>query len=120
VLIIASNSEAAEILGILLRANNYDVVAEHTGLSGLTTAKSYYPDAVILDLETSAFNNYEVAAQLWSFSLLRKVYLISLSNSISAPSPSDISLIDSHLNKPMGYKMIAAILSHHFTIRENS
>lgn len=119
VLIIVSNTEAAEILGILLRGHEYDVVVEHAGLSGLTVAKSYYPDAVILDLETSATDNYEIAARLRSMSALRDVYLISLSNSSSAPSLDDVSRIDSHLKKPIGYKMIPAILSHHFLNQES-
>jgi len=118
VLIIASNTEAAEILSILLRAHEYDVVVEHAGLSGLTVAKSYYPDAVILDLETSATDNYEIAARLRSMSELRRVYLISVSNSSSAPSLDGVSRIDSHLNKPIGYKMIPVLLSHHFLNRE--
>lgn len=115
ILIIASNAEAAEILGILLRSYNYDVIVEHSGKSGLAAAESQYPDAVILDLETSVRANSEVAERLRSISILRNIYLISLSNNSKLPFLNDAFRIDVYLKKPMGYNMVVNALSHHFS-----
>lgn len=115
VLVIDRNADAAEILGLLLRAHGYDVRVERDGLSGLRVAKLHRPRAVILDLGIDTMDAYETAARLRAIPGLRDVYLISLSgcNTPAAYLAGD-GRFNVSLTKPSGYRALIGELERYF------
>ena len=50
VLIVDDNRDTADTMALLLQIQGYDVAVAYDGRSGISTAKRYDPDVVLLDL----------------------------------------------------------------------
>ena len=115
VLVIDCNTDAAEILGILLRGHGYDVQVKCDKMAALATAKKFLPDCVVIDLGEDSMDTYELAAAMRKIPTLQNTYLITLSaaglpKSYEAPE----FRIDMHLIKPSGYRTLIDVLKRHF------
>jgi len=50
ILVIEDEVDIAELVAFNLKRNDFEVVMEHDGLSGLATARELLPDLIVLDL----------------------------------------------------------------------
>lgn len=64
VLVVDDNVDAAESMGMLLRAHGHQVDLSFDGQGALEKAKSFQPDVVLLDIGLPGLNGYDVAARL--------------------------------------------------------
>ncbi len=61
VLIVDDLEDAAQALGRLLTRRGFEVRCAHTGPDGVTVAREFRPEALLLDLGLPGFDGYEVA-----------------------------------------------------------
>lgn len=64
VLVVDDERHTARLLEFILKRMGYQVAVAHDGESALTTATTYLPDAVLLDLELPRMSGIEVLRQL--------------------------------------------------------
>ena len=64
ILVVDDNVDAATALGKLLEARGHDVMLCHDGASTLTSAESFKPDAIFIDIGLPDMSGYEVAREL--------------------------------------------------------
>jgi CheY-like chemotaxis protein len=64
ILVVDDNRDAVDALAMMLRLNGSDVEVAYDGASGLATAQSFRPDAVVLDIGLPGMDGYEVARRL--------------------------------------------------------
>ncbi len=64
VLIVDDNADAADLLGLALRALGYEVLVTHEPLAALAAAARFKPDAAVLDIGLPVIDGYELAARL--------------------------------------------------------
>ncbi len=78
ILVVDDNVDAADSLGMLLRSWGYDAAVASDGASALTTAATFAPHAVILDIGMPQMNGYDVARTLRQSAGGDQVLLIAL------------------------------------------
>ena len=64
VLVVDDNRDAAESLAVLLELSGYRVLTAADGYSGLSAAKEFKPDVILLDIGLPGMNGYAVAKAL--------------------------------------------------------
>lgn len=64
ILVVDDNRDAVDALAMMLRLNGSDVEVAYDGQSGLATARSFRPDALVLDIGLPGMDGYEVARRL--------------------------------------------------------
>jgi signal transduction histidine kinase/ActR/RegA family two-component response regulator len=64
ILVVDDNRDAVDALAMMLRLNGSDVEVAYDGPSGLATAQSFRPDAIVLDIGLPGMDGYEVARRL--------------------------------------------------------
>ena len=69
VLVVDDNVDSAAMLAIALREKGYAVRSAYTGPEGLTLARQWRPDVVLLDIGLPGLSGYEVARRLRTRSL---------------------------------------------------
>ena len=63
-LVVDDNADAADMLGLALRAQGHDVLVVHDPVSALQAAPAFKPDVAVLDIGLPAIDGYELAARL--------------------------------------------------------
>src|SRR5690242_15031219 len=66
VLVVDDEVNIAELIGMALRYEGFDVSTAHTGAKAVATAKSFVPDAVVLDMMLPDFDGLEVLRRMRS------------------------------------------------------
>jgi two-component system, OmpR family, response regulator len=66
VLVVDDEVNIAELVGMALRYEGFDVTSAHTGAKAVSTAKSFDPDAVVLDVMLPDFDGLEVLRRMRS------------------------------------------------------
>ncbi len=64
ILVVDDNQDAAESLGMLLRALGHEVRTAHDGLEAVRAVPDFRPDVVLLDIGMPKLNGYEAARQI--------------------------------------------------------
>ncbi len=64
VLVVEDDVKTAEIVRAYLEKDGYDVVTAHDGLEGLSAARNYSPDLIVLDLLLPGANGLDVCQTL--------------------------------------------------------
>ncbi|HJT75579.1 MAG TPA: PAS domain S-box protein, partial [Gemmataceae bacterium] len=64
VLVADDNKDAAETLGMILRASGHEVRTAHDGLSAVEAAASFRPDVVLLDIGMPKLNGYDACRRI--------------------------------------------------------
>jgi CheY-like chemotaxis protein len=67
ILIIEDNSDAAEMLAVLLRMYGYDVGIAANAMTALEMVQTETPDVVLLDLGLPGMDGYELARRLSNY-----------------------------------------------------
>ena len=113
VLLIDDNIDAADMLGQMLVLLNYQVRMVHSGEAGVTEAKHWQPDVVIVDIGLPGMNGFEVASALRGMTSTRDIHVMALSgySKGSFAEPDAYQHFNQYLEKPVEIKALATLLS---------
>ena len=103
VLIIDDNRDAADTLHALLRDYGFTCASALDGPSGLETATSFAPDAILLDLGLPGLDGYEVARRIRSQPDGARVLIVAITG-YGEERDRELSAeagFDAHLVKPV-------------------
>jgi len=108
ILIIDDNADASEALAMLLANEGHQVETRLDGVSGLSAAVTFSPDAVLLDIGLPGMDGYEVAKRLRESESNRNVILVAVTG-YGLPADclrSAEAGFDHHLTKPVDYEAL--------------
>ncbi|MYM68750.1 response regulator [Pseudoduganella sp. FT55W] len=77
ILVVDDNTEAADISAELLELHGYNTAVAYAGMAGLEAARTFQPDAILLDLGMPGMDGYQVAAALRAVPDFDQVALIA-------------------------------------------
>jgi CheY-like chemotaxis protein len=77
ILVVDDNSDAADISAELLELHGYQTAVAYAGLQGLQAARTFKPDAILLDLGMPGMDGYQVAEALRAVPDFDQVALIA-------------------------------------------
>jgi two-component system CheB/CheR fusion protein len=114
VLVVDDNSDAAEMIAMLLRHSGHDVEVAHDGPAALVLAGTYEPDIVVLDIGMPGMDGYEIASRLRSIPSKKRLFLIALTGytkdeDVAAARHSGF---DHHFTKPVEVEALLEVVQH--------
>jgi PAS domain S-box-containing protein len=112
ILVVDDNVDAAESISMILQLGGYEVRCVYDGLSVLAAARSYRPDAIVLDIGLPGISGYEVARLLRQQPEFQRTLLIAVTGygQEADRRRSDEAGIDHHLTKPVDPEALQALL----------
>ena len=113
VLVVDDNVDGAESLMTLLKMRGHEARCAHTGPDALNAARSFRPEAVLLDIGLPGMNGYEVAKCFRREPSLSGALLIAITGwgSEENKQRSSEAGFDFHLTKPVEVTDIESILA---------
>jgi CheY-like chemotaxis protein len=78
ILVVDDNHDSALSLAMLLSIMGHDTRTAHDGESALTTAESFLPEVVLLDIGLPKLNGYEVAQRIREQAWGQSMFLIAV------------------------------------------
>ena len=113
VLVVDDNVDAAQILGLLLKATGHDARMAFDGVSAVKVALDFLPNIVLLDIGLPGLDGYEVAKRLRQDSSLDGVVLVALTGYGQATDKlrSQDAGFNHHLVKPADFDKVQQILA---------
>ncbi|MDB6133670.1 MAG: luxQ 6 [Verrucomicrobiales bacterium] len=108
VLIVDDHEDAARSLARLLRLRGCEVVLAHTGPNGLTAAREFFPEVLLLDIGLPGFDGYELARILRADTKFSNALFIAISGYAQDGdrARSLASGFDRHFGKPINFSHI--------------
>ena len=115
VLVVDDNQDTAVALTELLQMSGYDVRAAHDGLEALSTARSYRPQVILLDIGLPGMDGYQVAENLRRDEILKEVYIVAITGygEEQARIRAKQAGFNDHLVKPVDYDRLLTLLAEH-------
>jgi PAS domain S-box-containing protein len=112
-LVVDDNVDAAQALGLLLKAAGHDVRMAYDGLSAVMAALDFRPNLVLLDIGLPGIDGYEVAKRLRQQPMLQNVMLVAMTGygQESDRQRSHEVGFDHHLVKPANFDKLQHILA---------
>lgn len=113
VLVVDDNVDAAQTLGLLLKATGHDARMAFDGVSAVKVALAFLPNIVLLDIGLPGLDGYEVAKRLRQDSSLDGVVLVALTGYGQATDKlrSQDAGFNHHLVKPTDFDKVQQILA---------
>jgi CheY-like chemotaxis protein len=110
ILVVDDNTEAADISAELLELHGYQTAVAYGGMSGLEAARTFQPDAILLDLGMPGMDGYQVAAALRAVPDFDQVALIAFTawGDIVTQQRVISTGFDEHVVKPANLDRILA------------
>ena len=120
ILVVDDNTEAADISAELLELHGYQTAVAYDGRSGLEAARTFQPDAILLDLGMPIMDGYEMAAALRAVPDYDQVALIAFTawGDIVTRQRVIATGFDEHIIKPANLERILAALRNGLSKRE--
>ena len=78
ILVVDDNPDSALSMAMMLSIMGHDTRTAHDGESAVSTAESFLPDVVLLDIGLPKLNGYEVAQRIRETSWGASMYLIAV------------------------------------------
>ncbi len=115
ILLIDDDSDAREILKILLEIQGYEVYAKSSVKSALTFLENLQPEVVISDLHMPEVDGYEAAALIRRQPWGKQLLLIVLSGyaSVEVEAKAQQAGFDYQLKKPLDTILLERIIRQH-------
>ncbi len=112
-LVIDDNVDSANTLAQLLRLVGHEVEVAYDGMTGLAAARSFEPDAVLLDIGLPGMDGYEVATAMRKLDSTSQSLLIAISGygQKTDEERSRNAGFDYHLVKPVELIALRSLLS---------
>lgn len=113
ILVADDNADAAETLGILLRAAGHDVRIARDGLEALDMAAEFYPEAAFLDLGMPRLDGCEAAVRIRQQPWGRAVLLVAVTGWGQEQDRSRTAAagFDAHIVKPVADADVLSLVS---------
>jgi len=113
VLVVDDNVDAAQTLGLLLKATGHDARMAFDGVNAVKVALEFLPNIVLLDIGLPGLDGYEVAKRLRQDSSLDGVVLVALTGYGQATDKlrSQDAGFNHHLVKPADFDKVQQILA---------
>jgi CheY-like chemotaxis protein len=111
ILIVDDNADAAELLGMLLRANGHSVLLAHDPLEALRAAEAFQPQVALLDIGLPVMDGYELAAQLRKTAAACRLIALTGYGQDADRRRSEASGFDGHLVKPVDLDLLIATVN---------
>ena len=113
VLVVDDNVDAAESLGLLLKASGHDIQTAYDGPTALEAASDYHPQVVLLDIGLPGIDGYGVARRLRQDYNLKGVMLVAMTGYGQETDRrlSQDAGFNHHLVKPPDFAMLQQILA---------
>ena len=107
------NPDVARSIARLLAVAGHDVRVAQDGESGLSVAREFAPDAILLDIGLPVVDGLQVARRIRQEPGLRNVLLIALTGygQDTDRQATTAAGFDHHLVKPVDFKTIGSILA---------
>ena len=90
---------------ILNKMGSFDTVTEHRSFAAFATARSFCPDLILLDVDMPGKDGGDVAAELATDAVLRKVPIIFLTSPVSGEE-AGMRNGARYLSKPVSPQML--------------
>ena len=113
VLVVDDNTDAAEMLGLLLAAQGHDVAIEHGALGALARARSMRPDVCLLDIGLPDIDGHELARRLQQDPGMAGSVMVAVTG-YGQPQDRDAALAAGfahHLVKPLDVEVLLEVLA---------
>jgi PAS domain S-box-containing protein len=112
VLIVDDNTDAAEVMAMMLKIHECNTITASNGMDALAASLSFLPDMILLDIGLPDIDGYEVARRLRADPSTAKVILVALTGwgSASDKLRSSAAGFDGHLTKPVDMDTIMSLL----------
>ncbi|MFN0019951.1 MAG: ATP-binding protein [Pirellulaceae bacterium] len=113
VLVVDDNIDAAQTLGMLLRATGHDVRMVYNGPAALEAAVDFHPEVVLLDIGLPGLDGFEVARRLRVQPDTQSALLIAMTG-YGQEADRQRSLaagFNHHLVKPVSFEKVREILA---------
>jgi len=112
VLVVDDNTDAAEVLGDILRSFGHEVTVATTPLAALEVAPGFAPDVAILDIGLPIMDGYTLGRRLRSHQECSNCRLIALTGygQKSDKARSAAAGFHAHLVKPVNIQMLQQLL----------
>lgn len=78
ILVVDDNHDAAMSLAMMLSIMGHDTATAHDGESAVSTAETFLPEVVLLDIGLPKLNGYEVAQRIREHAWGREMFLIAV------------------------------------------
>jgi signal transduction histidine kinase/ActR/RegA family two-component response regulator len=113
ILVVDDNSDSAESLAMLLRLNGNEAQTAHDGMEGITAAKRFNADVVVLDIGLPRLNGFDacrrIREQPWGKSMIL-IALTGWANDEDRRRAKEAGF-DFVLMKPVKYADLASVLA---------
>ncbi len=112
ILVVDDNADAADLLGMLLRASGHEVLIAHDPVSALDVAASFDPEIALLDIGLPVMDGYELGAHLRERTKpgCRLIALTGYGQE-SDRQRSEAAGFDSHLVKPIDAEVLLQLVN---------
>jgi CheY-like chemotaxis protein len=123
ILCVDDDPQSADILGVLLELTGFETRVAYDGVSALTIARDYHPDAAILDLTMPGMDGYELAGRLRELNAGRTppvlIALTGWGGEDVRRRSAEVGF-DLHLTKPVDPDQLALLLADIVILRSPS
>ena len=110
VLVVDDEVNIAELIGMALRYEGFDVSVAHTGAKAVSTARSVGPDAVVLDMMLPDFDGMEVLRRMRSSDPSVPVLFLTARDSVEDRVAGLTAGGDDYVTKPFSLEEVVARL----------
>ncbi len=110
VLVVDDETNIAELIGMALRFEGWEVRLAHTGSAAVSTGKEFRPDAVVLDMMLPDFNGLEVLRRLRTFDAGIPVLFLTARDSVEDRVAGLTAGGDDYVTKPFSLEEVVARL----------
>jgi PAS domain S-box-containing protein len=113
ILIVDDNLDAANMLGVFLRASGHEVLIENQSLRGLETARAEAPDVCLLDIGIAEMDGNELAQRIRAQPELTNTILIAITGygQDDDRQKSAAAGFNHHMVKPVDLAKLSAVLA---------
>ncbi|HEY4309669.1 MAG TPA: PAS domain S-box protein [Pirellulales bacterium] len=113
VLVVDDNQDSAVSLATLLKVRGYETNIAYDGPAAIELARSFGPDAILLDIGLPNIDGYEVARQIRNSERGKSMFLIAISGYGQEQDRrrSKEAGFDHHFVKPVDFTSLSSLLS---------
>ena len=112
VLVVDDNQDAANALRLLLESDGHQVKVANDGVSGLTLAREYKPDYLLLDIGLPRLSGYDIAASLRADPAMKNTTIVAITGYGQLHDRTRTAAVgfDHHLTKPVEFSALQELL----------
>ncbi|SEK63118.1 PAS domain-containing hybrid sensor histidine kinase/response regulator [Nitrosovibrio tenuis] len=113
ILVVDDNTDAAEVLRMLLESIGINAQAINSGAGALAAIPSYRPDVILMDIGMPGMNGHDVARRIREQPEFNNIKLVALTGwgQEEDRRQSKASGFDHHLTKPVNFKVLKDLLA---------